>query len=171
MARQDLDAHFKRIDDLFIEMSKFVPPGSVDADALRSDLAGLLVVTMAATYEACVKDILYSYASANHATFGQYVLLRYEKLNSKVSINDLNHYTKLFSPSAAAVFKGNLKDRKQAIAERTGKDISKSYEQILEWRHAFAHSWARNTTLEEAASTHRLAKRVIYCFSEAFSQP
>lgn len=168
MPRQDLDAHFSRIDDLFIEMSKFVPAGTVDGDAFRADLAGLLVVTMAATYEACVKDILYSYASGNHASFGNYVAIRYERLNSKVSIPDLHTYTKMFSSSAANKFKADLKKRKDLIADRTGKDILKSYDQILQWRHAFAHSWARNTTLEEAAATHRLAKRVIYCFSEAF---
>lgn len=168
MSRRDLDAHFRRIDDLFVEMSKFVPPGTVNGDALRADLAGLLVVTMAATYEACVKEILYSYASGHHANFGSYVSLRYEKLNSKVSIPDLHHYAKIFSSSAEVKFKAALKERRNLILDKTGKDIKDSYEQILQWRHAFAHSWARNTTLEEASDTHKLAKIVIYCFSCAF---
>lgn len=171
MPRKDLDSHFQRIDDLAAEMSKFAPPGTVDADAFRADLAGLLVVTMAATYESCVKDILFNFASRNHKNFGQYVLIRYEKLNSKVAVGDLHNYAKMFSPSAADKFKKDIKKRRDYIYKRTGRDITDAYTQILQWRHAFAHSWTRNTTLEEAVDTHRLAKRVIFSFGKAFDRP
>lgn len=51
MPRSDLDVHFVRIDDMVSEIDELVPPDS--SAQFRADLAGLLVVAMAATYETC----------------------------------------------------------------------------------------------------------------------
>jgi hypothetical protein len=64
-----------------------------------------------------------------------------------------------------------LDRRKKQIDQRLGKSIVESYSQILSWRHAFAHAGTRNTTIEEAIATHRLAKRVLYTFDRAFNGP
>ncbi|MGD9658966.1 MAG: HEPN domain-containing protein, partial [Methylocystis sp.] len=81
----------------------------------------------------------------------------------------LNRYTKLFDIGINKKFKFNLSRRKASIDKRIGRNIESSYEQILSWRHDFAHAGLRNTTIEEALITHRLAKRVLYAFDEAFS--
>lgn len=169
MSRIDLDENFKRIDVLISEINATVPANSgFSGIQLRADLAGLLVVAMAATYETCVKEIICSHAARRHDEFGEFAQRNFEKLNSKIQVHDLNKYCGLFSPLIRLSFKDRLTARRRKISERTGRNIETSYEQILSWRHDFAHAWNRNTTIEEAESTHRMAKRVLYVFDEAF---
>lgn len=166
--RSDLNPHFDRIDKLAEEINSFVPSDARGASQFRADLAGLLVVTIAASYESCVKETLVNYASNCHESFGQFTINNFSKLNSRISINDLFRYTKLFDERINRSFTYYLKRRKEGINRKIGKNIEHSYEQILSWRHAFAHAGIRNTTIEEALAMHRLAKRVLYAFDEAF---
>jgi len=171
MTRSDLDVHFRKIDDLVFEINRHVPPGSGAYDAIqfRSDLAGLLVVSMAATYETCVKQVLCEHASGHHANFGQFAQRNFEKLNSRIAVRDLEKYCKLFDPGIHRAFRSKLQSRRKKIFDRTGKNVEGCYEQILTWRHDFAHSRARNTTIEEAAATHKVGKRMLYIFDEVFA--
>lgn len=168
MPRVDLDGQLERIDELIAETKKFVPASAIGAGQFRADLAGLLVVSIAATYESCVKDVLVAYAHRQHVNFGSYTSVQYAKLNSRVSVGDLHAYANTFDPGVGLKFKETLSKKRAALNLRAGRDIEVAYGQILRWRHAFAHSGARNTTIEEAETTHRFAKRVIYCFGSAF---
>lgn len=168
MARSDLEMRFGRIDKLISEMNAFVPDGTHGSTDFRADLAGLLVVAIASTYETCVKDILIQYAAARNPDFEQFVINHFSKLNSKISESDLYTYAKLFGGSIHTKFGVLLEKRKQRILKRLGKNICTSYKQILSWRHDYAHAGAKNTTISEAAEFHMYAKRVILCFDEAF---
>jgi RiboL-PSP-HEPN len=168
MPRYELSEHVNRVKNLATEMNHFVPVGTTRTSEFRADLAGLYVVAVAAAYESCVKEVMVNYAARHHALFGQYALGSYEKLNSRINMSDLHRYTKIFHPSIGDNFKVILKAKKESIDQKLGKDIIKSYEQILSWRHDFAHAGKRNTTLEEAINTHRFGLRVIYCFESAF---
>jgi hypothetical protein len=171
MSRADLDLHFNRIEVLVAEMRQFVPSNVVGTAQFRADLAGLLVVSMAASYESCVKETLVAYASSHHLAFGNFATNNYAKLNSRISIGDLHRYARTFDDGVRERFKRLLDQRKRKIDTRIGKNIEASYEQILNWRHDFAHAGIRNTTIEEAVVTHRLAKRVLYAFDHAFNGP
>ncbi|WP_152988311.1 HEPN domain-containing protein [Paracoccus sp. MKU1] len=170
MPRVDLDENFRKIDALIAEINALVPAdGRYEGVQLRADLAGLLVVAMAATYETCVKEVMCAHASVRHDAFGQFAQRNYVKLNSRINIHDLKKYCGLFSPIMERSFKDELTSKRKKISDRTGKNIETAYEHILAWRHDFAHAWNRNTTIEEAARTHRLAKRVLYAFDRVFS--
>lgn len=169
MPRIDLDSHFSRIDNLAREINELVPNGGYKQVQFRADLAGLLVVAMAATYETCVKDVLYDFANRHHIVFGAFTQRNYEKLNSRIRLDDLKKYCRLFDDSISQRFKTLLADRKNKILGRSGTNIETSYDQILTWRHDFAHAGIRNTTIEEAIKTHRAAKRVLYTFDAAFN--
>jgi len=168
MPRADLDFHFDRIENLVQEMNQFVPQTLMGALGFRADLAGLLVVTIAASYESCVKDTLVSYAGRHHAAFETFATNNYRRLNSRISVGDLYGYTGTFDATVETRFKALLAERKARLNDRIGKNIETAYKQILSWRHDFAHAGTRNTTIEEAANTHRLAKRVLYAFDDAF---
>ena len=169
MARYDMDCHLSKIDKLASEIYTFVPSDKIEAQQFRADLAGLLVVTIAASYESCVKETLVNHASKHHAAFGDYALNNYSKINSKIRVNDLKRYATLFSPKISGDFNRLLQDRKKRISTRVGINIENRFEQILNWRHDFAHAWITNTTVEEAMKTHRYAKRILYVFDEAFN--
>jgi HEPN superfamily RiboL-PSP-like protein len=169
MPRAELDLHFDRLERLVREVRQFVPTDKVETAEFRADLAGLLVVSIAASYESCVKDTLVNYASGHHAAFGNFATNNYGKLNSRIGVNDLYAYARTFDSGVHDRFGKLLIRRKQTIDKRIGKNIVDSYAQILNWRHAFAHAGIRNTTVEEAMATHRLAKRVLYVFDQAFN--
>lgn len=170
MARADLDAHFSKIDDLIEEIERIVPIEGYENVQFRSDLAGLLVVAIAATYESCVKEVLFERARRHHAAFGGFASRNFQKLNSRIQIKDLRKYCQLYGSNALdQAFKQKLKKRKELILERSGKNIETCYEQVLAWRHDFAHAMVRNHTIEEAINTHRCGKRVLYVFDEVIS--
>ncbi len=169
MPRADLDVHFDRIEQLVVEMEQFVPSAAKGVTGFRADLAGLLVVTIAASYESCVKETLVSYAGRHHVAFANFATNNYKKLNSRITINDLHSYTGTFDDNVSTRFKALLNERRKRIDARIGKNIESAYKLILSWRHDFAHAGIRNTTIEEAVVTHRLAKRVLYAFDDAFS--
>lgn len=172
MPRIDLDAHFEKIDQLTQEIALLVPEnGGYQAVKFRADLAGLLVVAIAATYETCVKEVLYEYANGRHADFGGYAQRSYKKLNSRIAVKDLKAYCELFSPQIRDRFNDRLKTKKSKILGRVGRNIETSYQQILDWRHDFAHAWNRNATIEEVVQTHRFGKRILYIFDDAFFRP
>lgn len=167
MARADLDMILGRVEQLALEIEKFVPLDTKNIQ-FRADLAGLLVVAIAAAYESCVKETLVSYAGRHHAKFETFAQNQYAKLSSKVKLSDLYKYASTCDPKVHFRFGQIVKERKLRIVNRTGKDFTKAYEQILSWRHDFAHEGIRNTTIEEALATHTFAKRVLYAFNSAF---
>ncbi|PHR20869.1 MAG: hypothetical protein COA41_04215 [Sphingopyxis sp.] len=168
MTRNEVQEYLNKIDDLTREINQHVPDSGPSSTIFRADLAGLLVVSIASTYETCVKETLISYANGHHQAFGNFATNNFSKMNSKINIGDLHKYTKLCDSSISTKFKDGLKARKNLLYERIGKDIVEAYNQILSWRHDFAHAWIRNTTIEEAMSTHHLAKRVLYEFAQSF---
>lgn len=168
MLRSELEPQFSRIDDLIQEMNVVVPPTTAYQNVkFRADLAGLLVVAIAATSESCVKEILFYWTGRQHSSFEGYARRKYNKINSRISVGDLKSYCDLLDPLRKAEFQKKLAERKKAILNRTGYNIETMYSQLLDWRHEFAHTGARNTTLEEAAKAHLFGKRVIYVFAEA----
>lgn len=167
MSKSDIKLILARPDSLALEIKEFV---SEDAKTIgfRADLAGLLVVSMAASYEACVKETLMSYAARHHAQFGNYAQNQFAKLNSRISMNELNGYARTFDSKVHRRFTELISHRKGRMKTKIGRDFTDAYAQILSWRHDFAHAGIRNTTISEALLTHRLAKRVLLAFDDAF---
>jgi len=169
MSRKEIDSHFAKINELIVEIQDIVPDGSYKMVKFRADLAGLLVVAITATYENCVKEILCEYANKKHVAFGKFATRNFEKLNSKIRINDLERYCSIFDPDIKIRFRKNLARTKSKILNRVGKNIEDSYMQLLAWRHAFAHAHIQQTTIEEAVSYFVLSKRIIYILDDAFN--
>jgi|LNAP01.1.fsa_nt_gb hypothetical protein len=167
MSRADVDAQFKKINRLSFDIKTHLPSEKNGLIDFRADLAGLLVVAIASSYENCVKDILIRHATSRHESFGEFALRHYDRLNSKITLDDLNRYCKLFHGDADK-FKMDLNKRNGRVLNRARVDIKQSYTQILSWRHDFAHAGHRNTTVEEAFKTHLAAKRVLYVFDDSF---
>jgi len=166
MNRAEIRDTLDRINSLAAEVESHVPAENGALADFRADLAGLLVVTACATYETCVKQIIYNYAGRHSPIFKIYAENKYNKINSRIDVGDLHAYAKTFHPNLGTLFKNNLSRTCAAYLDRTSVDIKQSYSQMLEWRHSFAHTGARVTTVEEALRHHRYAKRVIFTFAD-----
>lgn len=116
-----------------------------------------------------MKETLINYASRHHVAFGNFAQNNYSKINSRIKINDLKGYARLFGGNIDLDFKIKLSEKKSKTSNRLGINIENRFEQMLDWRHDFAHAWKTNTTIEEALRTHRFGKRILYAFDEAFS--
>ena len=169
MSKTELDTNFARVDTLVKEVEFFVPREEPRNIHFRSDLAGLLIVLIVATYENCVKETLVNFAYGHNKMFGEFTRNNFERLNSRIAVRDLNRYTKRFGASVHAEFRKLLGVRRDRIRHFTGQDVEQRYELLLSWRHEFAHAGNKVTTIEEAIWTHRIAKHVLYAFDDAFN--
>lgn len=168
MPPPELQEHFLRVDTLVGEMNKFAPEGMRGAAEFRADLAGMLVVTIAAMYETCVKTTMISYASRFGREFESFTDRNFNKLSSKISYQDLRKYAVTFDERIRDKFDDVLDRRRKTAVRLCGRNPIKQLDQILNWRHDFAHAGLRQTTIGEAIETHRLARIVILSFHGAF---
>lgn len=166
MQRSDIADLLQPIDRLYSEIVQFVPQDTQRIQ-FRSDLAGLLVVAIAASYENCVKEVLIAFCGSHSPVFGFFASKQYDRMNSRIAVADLKGYSRLFGDEISLRFRERLRGRRDAILNRTGKNISDIYDQLLQWRHQYAHSGQQNTTIEEAYAAHTFAKRVVYVFADA----
>ena len=167
--RPELQVHLLRVDRLYKEIMASVP-NEVQFFEFRADLAGLLVVSMASSYESCVKETLYCYGDHHSPAFGMYTRNLYAKLNSRIDVKDLFKYAKLCGPSVSRTFRSEFRKEKDRILRFTGHDIETVYGQVLDWRNDYAHAGLNNTTVEEAFAHHRFAKHVVDVFDKSLSQ-
>jgi hypothetical protein len=112
MARFDIIPQYERIEKLALEIKTFVPIENIVTLEFRADLAGLLAVTIAASYENCVKETIVARAGRHNSAFADFCGKNYEKLNSKISLSDLYRYADLFDTDSKINFKNKLKIKK-----------------------------------------------------------
>lgn len=169
MNRSPIREALNRVESLATEIDGNVPADKPSLSDFRSDLAGLLNVTVCATYENCVKLVIHEYSGRQSPKFLTYTQNQYDRINSRIDINDLHKYAKTFSPEIGHRFKSRLNSLKEYYLDRVNSNILDSYVQLLKWRHDFAHTGQRVTTVEEVIKHHKLGKRVILIFSDAFA--
>lgn len=180
MAMPDVSLIISEMKSLVSNINHYVPAGTPSNDSFRSEMSGLLIVSLAATYENCVKEILIENAENHHPAFGKFAEKQYDKLNSRVSLNDLYGYANKLGNNLTDRFNQELLKAER----RTGSviplhqhgqpkynkfKIVREYHRLLECRHAFAHARQKTTTIEDAYNMHRYGRFVILCFARALS--
>jgi len=142
----------------------YSPSAGPKNDAFLAELAGFLSVTFAATFENCVKEILVSRAGTKHTSFGHFASCQFEKLNSKVSRGDLERYADMYAVGGSTLFKSKLDLVEDQLIKKYGVSAKSSYANILRWRHAYAHSNQKLSTLGEVLSAAKYARFVVFVF-------
>ncbi|BBE78832.1 MULTISPECIES: HEPN domain-containing protein [Phytobacter] len=151
-----------KIDKLYADLDRLAPLGKKETREIRSEFAGLLVVSLAAIYENCVKKVLIGYADLFHEKFSRQIENKYSYLNSKIKRTSLVEYLVHFDGSS------NHFDKKIKYYDiKMRSDIVKNYEQLITSRHSYAHANKVITSLEAAYKNHRIGKYVLYAFEEA----
>jgi hypothetical protein len=166
--RGDIRKNFYKLSWVLRDINEYAPSTEPGRQRFRAECAGLLSVHVAASYENCVKDTLQSYSAHYHSAFSDYTLRNFEKLNSKIRFSDLCNYCCLFDQKINVYFKKTISEKRTKFRKKTGIDILDSYENLLSWRHSFAHTGASNPTVTEVASAHRAGKLIILTFDDAF---
>lgn len=105
MKMTDVHKSFSEVDNLFFQINDAVPKETIAFNELRSTLAGLLVISIASTYENCIREVLVDHADRHHPKFSYYIEREFEKMNSRISIQDLHKYAAKFSSEIGSQFK------------------------------------------------------------------
>ncbi len=177
--RDSLHENFLHIRSLAKEIDKYVIHANGVYAHLETNIAGMLAVSIVATYEDIVRSTLIEYAERNHPKFHTYVSIDFERMNSKINLSDLHHYSRKFglspwesegSQKDLTTFQKLLHFRKPDIERRLNRDLYMSYNNLFKWRIAYAHRRFSMATLKEVYTTHHVAKHVIKAFVDAFEQ-
>lgn len=94
-----VDGSFLHIRSLARDIEERLGGTSTAEQRLRNELAGMFAVTIAASYEGIVKDTLILYASKFHSKYRDHIEKDFEKLNARISIDDLRMYSRRFGLS------------------------------------------------------------------------
>lgn len=162
MKQSCISEFFEKIDILFQELNEIAPESDVKKRKIRNEFSGLIVISLAATYENCIKTILINYADFYHDKFSHQVERKYNYLNSRIKFETLKEYVSHFDGDVSYFEKKVYK-----CSLRLRNEINKTYDQILNWRHHYAHAHNNVTSLNDAYKAHRYAKYVLYSFEDA----
>lgn len=152
----------EELDLFYAQLDALAPVSDPSKSDERKKFSIFYVVCVAATYENCIRDILYDYSDFYHKKFSFQVEKKYQRLNSKIKYIDLK--------SIISSFDGNVRwfdEKCLKIGRRKSIDLIKAYDQILDWRHSAAHANKFPTSLEEIHNIHSSVKHVIYSFEES----
>lgn len=152
----------EELDLFYAQLDTLAPASDSSKSEERKKFSIFYVVCVAATYENCIRDILYDYSDFYHKKFSFQVEKKYQRLNSKIKYNDLR--------TIISSFDGNTKwfdEKCLKIGRQKSLDLIKAYDQILDWRHSAAHANKFPTSLEEIHNIHESVKYVIYSFEES----
>ncbi|ANI80670.1 HEPN domain-containing protein [Kosakonia oryzae] len=162
MMNSCLVEYFRKIDILFLELDKLAPENDVKNRSIRNEFAGLMVISLAANYENCVKTILINYADLFHDKFSHQVERKYSYLNSRIKYETLKEYLSHFDGDLF-----NFENKVSKYSIKLKNEINKTYDQILTWRHSYAHANSVITSLTDAYKAHRYAKYILYSFEDS----
>ncbi|UXM94950.1 HEPN domain-containing protein [Bartonella sp. HY329] len=184
MFRLDLNQHFIKPFELARHINDFVPydlnpkhyssvkkfrAASFKAEILRSELAGLLLISVCASYENCIKMIMHDYADKVGTTFSRYIERRYENLSSRIRLHQLNELCQSFGDEIVYTFKDEIKKKKQKYILK-GIALEGQYHELLNLRNNYAHTATHKfkLTIEDIMKKHRIGIQVIVAFNKSF---
>lgn len=172
-----VNENFLHIRSLANQINTRLGGSTTEEQSLSNELAGMFAVTVVASYESIVKDTLISYAGRFHPKYKDHVANDFEKLNAKISIDDLRAYSRRFGlkewsgykvKKNSTTFHKILNEKTIVVERRFRTDLIANYNNLFTWRHAYAHERAALATFKEVYESHRVAQYVIRSFVKAF---
>jgi len=174
---ETIDENFQHIRNLARDIEEKLNGTSSAEQRLRNEIAGMFAVTIAASYEGIVKETLVEYAGKFHPKYQEHIEKDFDRLNARISINDLKAYSRRFGLTEwtghgvkknSTTFHRVLSEKKTVVERRFRTDLLTSYESIFTWRNAYAHERATTATFSDVYRAHRVAQYVVRSFVAAF---
>jgi len=162
--------HLEWARKLTTDVLGFAPPPSPATDSFRADLAGLLCTAYIAALECCIKAIFTSFSREIHAVLGNVAEYHFERLSSKIHIDTIRKvYAGQFGEFYRLKFQELLDNKESEFLTRSGRSLREAYNNLLTWRHAFAHEGKKLATLDDVVSVLSLCEMVIYTLDDCMS--
>lgn len=157
--------YFRHADDVIEHMTSFID--GIDDLFLTSKYSGFVCIAAATVYEMSIKYILLDFARRRDKIFYNYLSTVFLKINARVKIEHLkNDYLKKFGNEYLKKFSDLLDFEDDYVFQNEKSSIKSSYDNILQWRHGFAHNGDAPlyATFLEIVRSYNIGKKVIECF-------
>ena len=159
--------HFKLADDVIQHLNTIVP--SLNDDFLKSRYAGFVAVAAVTVYELAIKEIFNSFSFKKHKVLGCFVQSYFDRINGRIKTKILKKdYLPRFGEKYVTRFKRNLEKREKDILRTDGISILSAYNNIIQWRHNFAHEGQIPTTatFDEVIKSYHYGKEIIHILNK-----
>jgi RiboL-PSP-HEPN len=163
--------HFKLADNLIAHLTPAV--AGIADPFIASRYSGFVAVTAVTVYELAVKEILCTFGESKHAVLGNFTRKYFDRINGRIKYRVLHEeYVLSFGDKYVRRFKKNVAKREKEILIANRKSILTSYDNIITWRHLFAHEGQipTNATYAEAVDAYETGKEVIECLASSMKR-
>ncbi len=163
--------HFKLADDLIAHLTPAV--AGIADPFLASRYSGFVAVTGVTVYELAVKEILCAFGESKHAVLGNFTRSYFDRINGRIKYRILHgEYVAAFGDKYVRRFKKAVERREKEILTSKRKSVLTSYDNIITWRHLFAHEGQipTNATYAEAVDAYEIGKEVIECLASSMKR-
>ena len=159
--------HFQLADDIIIHLDSVI--GQVNDPFITSRYVGFLSVAAVTVYELAIKEIFISFCEKKHHVFGHFAKMYFERLNGRIKYKLLHkEHIPRFGEKYVKKFK-DLAGKKEDFFLKSQKfSIKSSYNNVIEWRHQFAHQGIvpSTVTYNEVKQSYEAGKNIIICLDE-----
>jgi RiboL-PSP-HEPN len=140
--------------------------------SIKSRFTGFLSISAVTVFELAIKTIFIDFSAKKHKVFGAFVQKRFEKLNGRISLNDIRQHLSFFGEKYIKRFDRKLEKLEAEIIKTQKNSVKSSYGNILRWRNDFTHKGIspQNATYEEAKNSYERGKLVIKCLAESMNR-
>lgn len=160
------DERFKHADDVIEHLDTVVP--TVTDPLLAAKYVGFVAVVGVTVYELAIKDIFVSFGDKKNKVFGTFAASHFKRINGQIKLGDLSdRHVASFGDKYLNRFKRRLTERADSYLRENRRDIKSSYNNIVLWRHAYAHQGRinANATYTDAVQAYKDGKEVVHCLA------
>jgi hypothetical protein len=163
--------HFKLADDLIAHLTPAV--AQIRDPFIASRYVGFVAVAAVTVYELAIKEILCTFGEKKHAVLGNFARSYFDRINGRIKYKILHEeYVASFGDKYVRRFRKKVQEREEHTLRSTRKSILTSYDNIITWRHQFAHEGRVPTsaTYQEAVDAYRAGKEMIECLANSMQR-
>ena len=165
MAHED---HFKLADELIAHLTPGV--AGISDPFLASRYTGFVAVAAVTVYELAIKEILCTFGEFEDVVLGNFTRSYFDRINGRIKYKVLHErYVASFGDKYTQRFKKRVVKRETEILRARRKSMLTSYDNIITWRHQFAHEGQVPTsaTYAEAVEAYEIGRELIECLASS----
>lgn len=157
-----IEDYFTQTDDIIAYITAHAT--QIENQLIAQQFVGFLSVAAVTVYELAIKEIFVAFAKKKHFIFGIYVENKLKRINGQIRYENLHKLAGDFGEDYASTFKDNVTVAEKDSLRNKGRSILSAYNNIIVWRHVFAHKGEinRSATLQEAGIAYQDGKEIIF---------
>jgi hypothetical protein len=159
---------FKLTDDLIEHLDPVLT--SINDPFIESRYTGFLAVSSVTVLELAIKDIFQEFADSVNPILGCFCAKYFERINGRIGLESIRKdYLTKFGADFLAQFKARLEEIEAQHLRGSGESVKSSYDNLIVWRHQFAHQGEvpTNASYRDVKKAFACAKIVLACLADS----